>query len=183
MEELIKELIIKLGEDPEREGLKFTPYRAAKSLKYLTEGYEMDVEKIVNDAIYHEKCDEIVVVKHIHFYSLCEHHLLPFYGVCHVGYLPDGKIIGLSKIPRIVDVFARRMQLQERMTYQIAECIEKILKPRGVAVVTEAYHMCIMMRGVQKQDARTMASTMLGAFRERSQTRSEFLSLINMNPI
>lgn len=178
MEELVRSILEKIGEDPEREGLLDTPKRVAESFKYLTAGYTMDAKKIVNNAIYHEKADEMIVVKHINFYSLCEHHMLPFSGVCHVGYIPNGKIIGLSKIPRIVDMFARRLQLQERMTYQIAECINEILQPKGVGVVTEAHHLCMMMRGVQKQDSKAVASTMLGGFRTKVQTRNEFMHLI-----
>lgn len=178
MEDLIKKLLVKIGEDPNRQGLKRTPHRVSEELKFLTSGYKMDVNKIVNGAIYEEKVDEMVVVKHINFYSLCEHHMLPFMGVCHVGYIPNGRIIGLSKIPRIVDVFARRLQLQERMTYQIAKCLEDVLEPKGVGVVTEAYHLCMIMRGVQKQDSKAIASTMLGGFRTKVQTRNEFMHLI-----
>ncbi len=178
IEDLTKRLIELLGEDVERPGLLKTPERVARSYKFLTQGYEQDIDDIVNDAIFEEKCDEMVLVKNIHFFSLCEHHLLPLWGVCHAAYLPAGRVIGISKIPRIVDMYSRRLQLQERMTYQIAEAINKALKPRGVAVVTEAYHLCMMMRGVQKQESRTLASAMLGGFRTREQTRLEFLSLI-----
>lgn len=178
IEDLIRQLIMELGEDIARPGLKDTPGRVARAYGFLTQGYSQNLDEIVNGAIYEEKCDEMVLVKNIHFFSLCEHHILPFWGVCHAAYLPAGRVIGLSKIPRIVDMYARRLQLQERMTYQIAEAINDALKPKGVAVVTEAYHLCMMMRGVQKQESRTLASAMLGGFRTREQTRLEFLSLI-----
>ncbi len=181
--EIAHELIAELGEDPRREGLLRTPDRVAKAWQYLTEGYRTDIGDLVNDAIFAEKYDEIVVVKHIHFYSLCEHHLLPFFGVAHVAYIPDGRVIGLSKIPRIVDMFARRLQVQERLTQQVAETLNDVLKPRGVAVVMEAFHLCMMMRGVEKQDSRTMTSEMLGAFKDNPKTRQEFLSLIGLNLI
>jgi GTP cyclohydrolase I len=176
--EVISRLLVAIGEDPEREGLLRTPVRAEQAWAYLTSGYTTDLDHIINGAIFHEKCEEIVIVDHIHYYSLCEHHLLPFFGTCAVGYIPDGKIIGLSKIPRIVDMFAHRLQLQERMTLQIAEAIQETLAPQGVAVVTEGHHMCMMMRGVQKQDSVTISSAMLGAFRDNHLTRAEFLSLI-----
>ena len=178
MKDLIHELIVKLGEDPSRDGLKKTPERVAEMLQFLTSGYRMELSEVVNGAVFEEKFDEMVAVKHIHFYSLCEHHLLPFFGVCHVGYIPDGRLLGLSKIPRIIDIFAKRLQLQERMTAQIAEAINEVLKPKGVGVVTEAYHLCMIMRGVQKQESKTVASAMLGGFRENPRTRAEFLSLI-----
>lgn len=181
IEELTRKLITVLGEDLTRQGLVGTPERVARTYAFLTEGYHQKLEDIVKGALYEEKCDEMVLVKNIHFFSLCEHHLLPIWGICHVGYLPAGKILGISKIPRIVDMFARRLQLQERMTYQIAEAIQTVLQPRGVGVVTEAYHLCMMMRGVQKQESRTLASAMLGGFRTREQTRLEFLSLIEQN--
>lgn len=179
MEDLISKLIIRLGEDPERAGLKKTPGRVAEMLEFLTSGYRTNLSEVINGAVFEEKFDEMVVVKHIHFYSLCEHHLLPFFGICHVGYIPDGRLVGLSKIPRIVDMFAKRLQLQERMTSQIAEAINEVLKPKGVGVVTEACHLCMVMRGVQKQESRTVASAMLGGFRENPRTRAEFLSLIS----
>ncbi len=178
MKDLIRELIVQLGEDPSRDGLKKTPERVAEMLRFLTSGYRMELSEAINGAVFEEKFDEMVAVKHIHFYSLCEHHLLPFFGVCHVGYIPDGRLIGLSKIPRIVDMFAKRFQLQERMTAQIAEAINEVLKPKGVGVVTEAYHLCMIMRGVQKQESKTVASAMLGGFRENPRTRAEFLNLI-----
>lgn len=177
LELCVRQMIELLGEDPNREGLVRTPLRVAKAFETLTSGYRMSVDKIVNNAIFHEKYDEIVAVRNIHFFSLCEHHLLPFYGVAHIGYLPRGNVIGLSKLPRIVDMFARRLQLQERLTTQVAECLMEVLKPYGVAVVMEAYHLCMMMRGVEKQDAKTVTSCMLGAFRNSVQTRNEFLTL------
>lgn len=178
MKDLIHELIVQLGEDPLRDGLKKTPERVAEMLQFLTSGYRMELSEVVNGAVFEEKFDEMVAVKHIHFYSLCEHHLLPFFGVCHVGYIPDGRLLGLSKIPRVIDMFAKRFQLQERMTAQIAEAINEVLSPKGVGVVTEAYHLCMIMRGVQKQESKTVASAMLGGFRENPRTRAEFLSLI-----
>lgn len=172
----MREILRELGEDPKREGLLATPMRAEKALRFLTSGYTADIHKIVNGAIFNERCDEMVVVKDIEFFSLCEHHLLPFYGKAHVAYIPKNKIIGLSKIPRIVDVFARRLQVQERMTQQIAACIQEVLDPLGVAVITEARHFCMMMRGVEKQHSSTTSSAMLGEFRRRKETRDEFLS-------
>lgn len=178
MKDLIEKLLMELGEDPSREGLKNTPERVEKSLKFLTSGYMINIDELVNGALYQENYDEMVIVKDIDLFSLCEHHLLPFLGKCHVAYLPKGQIIGLSKIPRIVDAFSRRLQVQERLTYQIAECLEKILQPKGVAVVIEALHMCMSMRGVQKQSSYTTTSSMLGSFKSDARTRSEFLSLI-----
>ncbi len=172
-----------LGEDPEREGLIRTPRRVAKALETLTSGYSMSVEKIVNNAIFSEQYDEIVSIKNIHFFSLCEHHMLPFYGIANVGYIPDGKVVGLSKIPRIVDMFARRLQLQERLTNQIAYCLNDILEPKGVAVVMEGFHLCMMMRGVEKQSCTTVTSCMLGDFRSNVQTRNEFMSLCGSHTI
>lgn len=172
----VREILRELGEDPRREGLLATPMRWEKALRFLTSGYTADIHKIVNGAIFNERCDEMVVVKDIEFFSLCEHHLLPFYGKTHVAYIPKNKIIGLSKIPRIVDVFARRLQVQERMTQQIAACIQEVLDPQGVAVITEARHFCMMMRGVEKQHSSTTSSAMLGEFRRRKETRDEFLS-------
>lgn len=172
----MKEILRALGEDPSREGLLATPARSEKALRYLTSGYSADIRKILNGAIFNEKCDEMVVVKDIEFFSLCEHHLLPFYGKAHVAYLPKDRIIGLSKIPRLVDVFARRLQVQERMTQQIAACLQEVLDPQGVAVITEARHFCMMMRGVEKQHSSTTSSAMLGEFRRRRETRDEFLS-------
>ena len=167
-----------IGEDPTREGLVRTPERADKALRYLTSGYEVDVDALVNGALFTQDCDEMVIIRDIEFFSMCEHHLLPFFGKVHVGYLPDKKVIGLSKIPRIVDAFARRLQLQERLTQQIAQTLQDVLQPKGVAVISEARHFCMMMRGVEKQHSGTLTSTMLGAFRTRKETRDEFLSLV-----
>ena len=178
MAEHVKSILEALGEDPSREGLVQTPQRAAKALRYLTSGYETDVESIVNGALFTHECDEMVIVRDIEFFSMCEHHLLPFFGKIHVGYLPNQKVIGLSKIPRIVDMFARRLQLQERLTQQVAQTLRDVLEPRGVAVICEARHFCMMMRGVEKQHSGTMTSSMLGAFRSRKETRDEFLSLV-----
>jgi GTP cyclohydrolase I len=174
----MREILNQLGEDPSREGLVRTPARAEKALKFLTSGYTTDIAKIVNGALFNESCDEMVVVRDIEFFSMCEHHLLPFYGKVHVGYLPHGKVIGLSKIPRLVDVFSRRLQLQERLTSQIAECLQEVLGARGVGVIAEARHFCMMMRGVEKQHSATLTSAMLGEFRDRKETRDEFLSLV-----
>lgn len=168
-----------IGEDPGREGLVRTPHRVAKSYEFLTSGYKKDVEKVLNGAIFNEKYNEMVLVKNIDFYSLCEHHMLPFYGKVHIAYIPNGKIIGLSKIPRIVEIFARRLQVQERMTQQIADTINKYLEPQGVAVVSEAYHMCMMMRGVEKQNSSATASAVHGTFQDDARTRAEFLDLIS----
>ncbi len=180
---LYHDILRELGENPEREGLKSTPLRAEKALRFLTNGYEADIHKIVNGAIFAENTDEMVVVKDIEFFSLCEHHMLPFHGKAHVAYLPQNKIIGLSKIPRIVDVFARRLQVQERMTQQIAHCLQEVLNPKGVAVITEARHFCMMMRGVEKQHSSTVSSAMLGDFRSRKDTRDEFLSHVRHNSL
>jgi len=177
------DILRELGENPEREGLKSTPLRAEKALRFLTNGYEADIRKIVNGAIFTENTDEMVVVKDIEFFSLCEHHMLPFHGKAHVAYLPQNKIIGLSKIPRIVDVFARRLQVQERMTQQIAHCLQEVLSPKGVAVITEARHFCMMMRGVEKQHSSTVSSAMIGDFRSRKDTRDEFLSHVRHNSL
>lgn len=178
IDSLIHDLLIKLGEDPSREGLIGTPKRVESSFKFLTRGYKQDVEKVLNGAVFEENYDEMVVVKDIDLFSLCEHHLLPFYGKAHVAYLPDGKIIGLSKIPRILDVFARRLQVQERLTGQVADCLMEHLKPKGVAVVIEALHLCMAMRGVEKKDSFCVTSSMLGRFRSDERSRAEFLSLI-----
>lgn len=178
MEDLVRRLLMLIGEDPEREGLLRTPHRVARAFEYLTQGYSMDVEKALNGAIFEERYDEMVIVKDIDFYSYCEHHILPFFGKAHIAYIPNGKIVGLSKLPRIVDIFSRRLQVQERMTQQIAETIQKYLQPQGVAVVTEASHMCMMMRGVEKQNSSTIASAMLGVFKHQGETRAEFMNLI-----
>jgi len=177
MESLVRRMLTLIGEEPDREGLVKTPARAAKAMETLTSGYAMSIDKIVNGAIFSEEYDEIVSIKQIHFFSMCEHHMLPFYGIANVGYIPDGKVIGLSKIPRIVDMFSRRLQLQERLTNQIAYCLNDILQPRGVAVVMEGFHLCMMMRGVEKQGCTTVTSCMLGDFRSNQQTRNEFMAL------
>ena len=179
-EGLVKEMLVLLGENPKREGLGRTPARVAKSLRYLTQGYQMDAREILNNAIFKEPYDEMVIVKDIEIFSLCEHHLLPFYGKAHIAYIPNGKILGLSKIPRLVEVFSKRLQVQERLTMQIAECLMNALNPKGVAVVIEALHLCMSMRGVRKADAYTITSSMLGAFRKDARSRSEFLSLIRL---
>ena len=176
--ELVHELLGELGEDARREGLARTPERVEKALRYLTSGYDKDVHDILNDALFVEEYDEMVVVKDIDVFSLCEHHLLPFMGKCHVAYMPHKKIVGLSKIPRLVDMFGRRLQVQERLTTQIATTLNEALHPRGVAVVIEAMHMCMMMRGVEKQNSKAVTSAMLGAFRDRPETRAEFMELI-----
>ena len=180
LKELVEKILLELGEDPSREGLKNTPERVDKSLRFLTSGYMTNIDQLVNDAIYKEDYDEMVIVKDIDMFSLCEHHMLPFIGKCHVAYLPKGKIIGLSKIPRLVDVFSRRLQVQERLTTQIAECIQRILMPKGVAVVIEALHLCMSMRGVEKQSSFTTTSSMLGCFKEDVRTRGEFLDLLKL---
>ena len=176
--ELVRQMLVQLGEDPKREGLERTPERFEKALRFLTSGYRQSPEKLLNGAMFSVCYDEMVVVKDIEFYSMCEHHLLPFFGKMHVAYLPKGKLIGLSKIPRIVDVFARRLQLQERLTQQIAQTLMEVLEPKGVGVICEARHFCMMMRGVEKQHSGTVTSAMLGGFRERKETRDEFLSLV-----
>src|SRR3954447_24682526 len=174
----IREVIRAVGEDPERPGLLNTPLRTEKALRYLTSGYSADVQQIVNNALFDVKYDEVVIVRDIEFFSMCEHHLLPFFGKMHVAYLPDSKVIGLSKLPRIVDVFARRLQIQERLTQQVAETLQDLLQPRGVGVICEARHFCMMMRGVEKQHSGAITSAMLGAFRNNKETRNELLSLV-----
>jgi len=176
-EKLIRDLLTSIGEDSEREGLVRTPDRVSRSYDALTSGYAQTVEEVVGQGVFHEDCSEMVVVKDIEFYSLCEHHLLPFYGRMHVAYIPDGKIIGLSKIPRIVDVFARRLQVQERLTQQIAHAIRDVLRPKGVGVVVDGKHLCMMMRGVQKQNSSALTSCLLGCFQSDPKTRAEFLGL------
>ena len=178
LEELARELLVRLGEDPGRDGLQRTPERMARALQYLTKGYQEDPEKILKGALFEVGYDEMVIVKDIEMFSLCEHHLLPFYGKVHVAYIPNGKVIGLSKIPRLIDVFARRMQVQERLTTQIAGTIQRAIEPQGVGVVIEARHLCMMMRGVEKQHSAAVTSSMLGVFRDELDTRQEFLSLI-----
>jgi GTP cyclohydrolase I len=178
MEHLIGQLLRNIGEDPQREGLLRTPHRVAKAYEFLTKGYREDIQKVLNDAIFSEKYNEMVIVKDIDFFSMCEHHMLPFFGRAHVAYIPNGKIVGLSKIPRIVEVFSRRLQVQERLTQQIAETLFEALNPEGVGVVVEARHMCMAMRGVEKQNSLATTSAMLGVFREDMRTRGEFLHLI-----
>jgi GTP cyclohydrolase I len=188
MQEFIANVLRHLGEDPEREGLRDTPKRVEKSLRFLTSGYQANIDDVINNALFSVDYSEMVIVKDIDFYSLCEHHLLPFFGKCHIAYIPQKKVIGLSKIPRLVDVFSRRLQVQERLTHQIAEVIQDKVAPLGVAVVMEGTHLCMAMRGVEKQNSFAVTSAMLGAFRENARTRSEFLELIRrrataMNPI
>jgi len=178
LEKITRNLIETIGEDPSREGLLKTPKRVAKSWEYFSEGYRADVNNIINEAVFHEDCSEMVVVRDIEFFSMCEHHMIPFFGRAHVGYLPNGKVIGLSKIPRIVDMFSRRLQLQERLTSQVANTLKEVLKPIGVAVVMEGRHLCMQMRGVEKQNSYASTSAMLGQFRKSAQTRAEFLSII-----
>src|SRR6266581_1344157 len=180
MQEVVRQLLAELGENPDREGLRDTPKRVEKALKFLTSGYDADIDKILNNALFTVDYSEMVIVKDIDFYSLCEHHLLPFFGKCHVAYIPTTKVIGLSKIPRIVDVFARRLQVQERLTNQIANTIREKINPLGVAVVMEATHLCMSMRGVEKQNSFCVTSAMHGAFRDNSRTRMEFLELIKL---
>jgi len=178
IEDLVRRLLKELGEDAQREGLERTPERVAKALRYLTAGYSQKVEEILNGALFVEEYDEMVVVKDIDFFSLCEHHMLPFFGKAHVAYLPAQRIVGLSKIPRLVEVFSRRLQVQERLTTQIATTLDEVLRPRGVAVVMEGVHLCMVMRGVEKQNSKAVTSAMLGVFRERPETRAEFMELI-----
>ncbi len=178
IEDAVRNILVEIGEDPDRQGLLDTPYRVAKMYKEVTTGYQADPYKIINNAIFDVEYDEMVVVANIEYYSLCEHHMLPFFGVVHVGYIPKGKVVGLSKIPRIVDMFARRLQIQEKMTTQIANLLNETLQPDGVGVVVEGQHMCMMMRGVQKDKAKMITSAMLGSFRDDEKTRNEFLNLI-----
>jgi GTP cyclohydrolase I len=181
LEGLVAQMLSALGEDPKREGLQQTPRRVAKAFEFLTDGYRQDVEKVLNGAIFNESYSEMVIVKEIDFFSMCEHHMLPFFGRVHIAYIPNGKIVGLSKIPRIVEVFSRRLQVQERLTQQIAQTLFDALNPDGVGVVMEARHMCMMMRGVEKQNSVATTSAMLGTFRDDVKTRSEFLNLIGSN--
>jgi GTP cyclohydrolase I len=178
MEGAVRKLIAEIGEDPDREGILKTPARVAKSLRFLTSGYRQDLDKVLNGALYSVEYDEMVIVKDIEIFSMCEHHLLPFFGRCHVAYVPNGKVIGLSKIPRIVDVFARRLQVQERLTVEIAQTLMEKIKPQGVGVIVEARHLCMIMRGVEKQNSTAVTSHMLGVFRDNEGTRSEFLRLL-----
>jgi GTP cyclohydrolase I len=177
-QELYRELLVRIGEDPARDGLIDTPERMEKSMAFLTRGYAMDVNSVLHHALFDVDYDEMVIVKDIEFYSMCEHHLLPFFGKAHIAYVPNGKVIGLSKIPRLVDVFARRLQVQERLTSQIAGAISEAIEPQGVAVILDAQHLCMMMRGVEKQHSATVTSAMLGVFKSQLQTRNEFLSLV-----
>ncbi len=183
VEKCVETILDEMGEDVNREGLVKTPHRVAKAYQFLTQGYHKKIDEVLNGAIFNERYDEMVIVKDIDFYSMCEHHMLPFFGKVHVAYIPDGKIVGLSKIPRIVEVFARRLQVQERMTQEIADTIEKYLNPRGVGVVVEGFHMCMAMRGVEKQNSTTTTSAMHGIFKSDARTRSEFLTLISKNSI
>jgi len=179
MEELIRKLLIELGEDPDREGLKRTPARVAEAYTFLTRGYSQDVNEVINSAVFEVEANHMIIVKDIEIYSLCEHHLLPFFGRCHIGYIPKGKVYGVSKLARLADIFARRLQLQERLTNQIARVLMDSLHPEGVGVVIEARHLCMMMRGVEKQDSSMVTSAMLGSFHDSIATRSEFLALIH----
>jgi GTP cyclohydrolase IA len=174
----ILKILEEIGEDPQRDGLKRTPERVDRAMRYLTSGYKMNVGQILNGALFDVAYDEMVIVKNIEMFSLCEHHLLPFFGKCHVAYIPDGKVIGLSKVPRIVDMFARRLQVQERLTMEVAETINSSIKPKGVAVVIEAQHLCMIMRGVEKQHSVAVTSSMLGVFQDNQNTRNEFLNLV-----
>jgi GTP cyclohydrolase I len=178
-EELVREMLVRLGEDPEREGLLRTPERVQKAFQFLTRGYKEDPETMLKKALFTVSYDEMVIVKDVEVFSLCEHHMLPFFGKVHVAYIPNGKVIGLSKIPRLIEIFSRRLQIQERLTTQIAETIQKVIQPQGVGVVIEARHLCMMMRGVEKQHSAAVTSSMLGCFREEQETRTEFLSLIH----
>jgi len=182
-EELIRELLINIGEDPERAGIQKTPSRVASMWEYITQGYKVDVEALLKESVCDDEYNQMILVKDIDYYSICEHHLVPFFGKAHVAYIPDGKIIGLSKIPRIIDAFARRLQIQERMTNQIAESLERALKPKGVGVVIEARHLCMQMRGIEKQNSVVMTSAMLGEFHTEDQARNEFLMLIGVSRI
>ena len=184
IEDAIRNLLVEIGEDPERQGLRNTPDRIARMYKdELTSGYSQSPHEVINDAIFDEKYDEMVVVKDVEFYSLCEHHMLPFFGKCHVAYVPDGKIIGLSKIPRLIEIYSRRLQVQERMTMDIANILNECLSPHGVGVIVEAYHLCMAMRGVKKARANMLTSSMLGVFKKDERTRAEFLSLIGQSAL
>jgi GTP cyclohydrolase I len=183
LEKITSELLVEIGEDPKREGLLRTPLRVAKSYEYLTKGYRENLDDILNNAIFTDDCSEMVVVRDIEFFSMCEHHMLPFFGKAHVAYIPTGKVIGLSKIPRIVDMFARRLQLQERITHQVANALNDVLQPEGVAVVLEGVHLCMQMRGVEKQNSFATTSAMLGEFHEEAETRAEFMSLLRTRNI
>jgi GTP cyclohydrolase I len=182
-QDLVREMLVRLGEDPERQGLQKTPERVEKSLTWLTRGHGMGVREVLGDALFDEDHHNMVIVKDIEMYSMCEHHMLPFFGKVHVAYIPNGRIVGLSKVPRIVEVFARRLQVQERLTSQIATALTEVLKPQGVGVIIEAYHLCMMMRGVEKQNSKTITSSMQGVFLDDIRTREEFLRLISVNGI
>jgi GTP cyclohydrolase IA len=181
-EELVREMIVRIGEDPDREGLSRTPERVRRSWEFLARGYKEDPDALLRKALFTVTYDQMVIVKDIEMFSLCEHHMLPFFGKVHVAYIPNGKVIGLSKIPRLIEIFSRRLQIQERLTTQIAETIQKVIQPQGVGVVIEARHLCMMMRGVEKQHSQAVTSSMLGCFREEQETRTEFLSLIRQRP-
>src|ERR1700740_1296900 len=181
-EDLVREMLIRLGEDPNREGLQLTPERVHKSMQFLTRGYSENPQTVLKGALFTQPYDEMVIVKDIEMFSLCEHHLLPFFGKVHVAYIPNGRVIGLSKIPRLIEIFSRRLQIQDRLTTQIAETIQRTIEPQGVGVVIEARHLCMMMRGVEKQHSAAVTSSMLGCFREEQETRTEFLSLIRQRP-
>ena len=181
-EDLVREMLVRLGEDPQREGLARTPERVQKAYQFLTRGYNEDPEALLKNALFTVTYDEMVIVKDVEVFSLCEHHVLPFFGKVHVAYIPNGKVIGLSKIPRLIEIFSRRLQIQERLTTQIAETIQKVIQPQGVGVVIEARHLCMMMRGVEKQHSAAVTSSMLGCFRDEQETRQEFLSLIRQRP-
>ena len=181
-EDLVREMLVRLDEDPQREGLLRTPERVHKAFDFLTKGYNEDPEAMLKNALFTVTYDEMVIVKDVEMFSLCEHHMLPFFGKVHVAYIPNGKVIGLSKIPRLIEIFSRRLQIQERLTTQIAETIQKVIQPQGVGVVIEARHLCMMMRGVEKQHSAAVTSSMLGCFRDEQETRQEFLSLIRQRP-
>ena len=183
IEVITKQLLKEIGEDPNREGLIKTPSRVSKAWSFFSKGYKQDLNRIINDAIFEEDAKDMVIVRDIEFFSLCEHHLIPFFGKAHVGYIPNGKVIGLSKIPRIIDMFSRRLQVQERLTHQIADAINSVLDPKGVSVVMEGRHMCMQMRGVEKQNSFTSTSAMSGQFKKSAETRSEFLSIINRRAV
>ena len=183
IEVITKQLLKEIGEDPNREGLLKTPSRVSKAWSFFSKGYKQDLNRIINDAIFEEDAKDMVIVRDIEFFSLCEHHLIPFFGKAHVGYIPNGKVIGLSKIPRIIDMFSRRLQVQERLTHQVADAINSVLNPKGVSVVMEGRHMCMQMRGVEKQNSFTSTSAMSGQFKKSAETRSEFLSIINRRTV
>tara|TARA_Y100000813_G_scaffold130034_1_gene93766 strand:+ start:36 stop:599 length:564 start_codon:yes stop_codon:yes gene_type:complete len=183
IEVITKQLLAEIGENPNREGLIKTPSRVSKAWSFFSKGYKQDLNRIINDAIFEEDAKDMVIVRDIEFFSLCEHHLIPFFGKAHVGYIPNGKVIGLSKIPRIIDMFSRRLQVQERLTHQIADAINSVLNPKGVSVVMEGRHMCMQMRGVEKQNSFTSTSAMSGQFKKSAETRSEFLSIINRRTV